>query len=502
MIQYLKRQWSKLRTGNTNWYKLSEVPGEGFLNRARTPGAVTCPEEALSLPAFWKGLRWYQSKVASLPLVTYREGQDGSRTRATTHPAFNTLLYRPNPAMTRPVYWSLVVRDLFLHGEHFSQIRWRGNGNLIGLYPIPVSAVEKVVIDEEWNKAFVVRTADGVDVLPDTDVLHLFPYSEDGIRGTGVLKYAASNLGLHKQIQESANALYVNAARPSCYITYAGRLTPDAIENLKKNFGDEYRGAKNTGKVPVISDGGTLTAYPSTNAEDAKITEALASNVGDVGRWLELSGLALGDYTAAHYANLSADNQYQFQHSLRPVLDLFEAELNTKLFGAGTGTVCEFDTDEVLRGDAQQMATVAQTYLTSGVVLRNEVRTWLNLPPIDGLDTPLQPLNQGAAGIAPNQPMAEVPTTDDTTTTEAQQPVADAGAPVADTALNGAQVASLMAIADKVASREYTLEAAIALATAAFPAMPSDLITKIMNSLANAPAPLPEGGTNVSDTNQ
>lgn len=401
-----KKTPTKTRTASP-WYPLATVP-EGFASmHPRTAGAVHSNDEALTLSPVFAALRLYQSTIASLPLVTYRKLPDGGRERATTHPAYALLHERPNPAMSRSTFFEFVVRELFLSGEAFVHVRWRGNGSPLGLYPIPAANVTEVYVDAEWNKAYVVRDQGGTEVYGDTDIIHLCRYSNDGIRGVPLVRYAAESLGLHRQVLESAGAYYTNAAKPSGYLKYPGKLDKQAIENLKTEFRDEYAGTANTGKLPIIQNGGEFETFANTNATDAQIIEALGSSVTDVARWFGVSPLLLGDLSRGTYSNLAADNVAFYQRSVRPILDKIELECNAKLFGVESANYCEFLVDAILRGDPEQQARVAQTYVQAGIITRSEVRDWLNLPPLAGLDVPLYPLNQGIS--QPDGTQAEDP---------------------------------------------------------------------------------------------
>lgn len=414
MISYIR----KLLGRSNNWYPLSRVP-EGFLSPQKNPGAITCPEAALSLSPFYAALRMYQTTLGSLPLVTYRRSPDGGRERARTHPAFKLLHDRPNPAQSRAVFFEYVAKEIFLAGNSYVLIRWAGNGSPYAFYPVPAHAVTKVWIDDEWNKAYEVQMADGKEVFDDQDMIHLFAFSDDGLQGKPLIRYAAESLGLHRQVLESANSFFANAARPSIYVRYPGKLDPQAVKNLKEGFKEEYQGTTNTGKVPVVEQGGEIAKLNDTTAEDMQVVEALGASVGDIARWFGLSPLLLGDLSRGTYSNLAADNAAFYQRSVRPLLDRIELEFNAKLFGPDADTYCEFLLDGILRGDPQQQQQIFNGYIQSGVMTRAEVREFMNLKPIPGLDTPLFPLNQGPELATEPTPTQE----SDATTADAQTAV-------------------------------------------------------------------------------
>lgn len=394
------RSWVRRRA--LNWFRLSQVP-DGYFGPPR-PGAVSTPTEALSISAFWCGVRLYQSVLGSLPLVTYRRDAGDGRTRARDLAAYNLLHERPNPAMTRAVFMEVLARALFLEREFVALVRKTGAGDLVGLYPIPCSAVVDVVLDDEWRKWFVIRERDGVEVYPDAEVIHLFLYSSDGVRGERLLDFAAESLGLHRRVIESGTAFYENAVRPSGYLKYPGKLDKDAAEVIKKWWKDEYAGGGNTGRLPVLAENGEFVRLNDITAEDARIIEALSASVDDCGRWLNLSPLQLFNLTRGTYSNLSADNQALYQRSIRPLLEKVELELNHKVFGVESDAYAEFEVEAILRGDPREQAEVANIGILNGSIARNEQRAWLNLPKRPHLDAPLVPVNMAPAGVKPDAP--------------------------------------------------------------------------------------------------
>lgn len=441
---------------------------------------VNRPEQALTLSPFFAGIKLYTSIVSSLPLVTYtREGDDG-RKRAKDNPAYEILHDQPNPAQTRAVFVEQLVRNLFLLGNAYALIQRDGEGTLLNLFPVDPSTVNEVLVDPDWNKAYVV---DGRAYGSD-EVLHFMMNSRDGIQGVPLLHYAGEALGLHKQVQESANSYYRNAVRTPFYIKNTAKLDMKTRKDIEEFFRDRYAGTVNSGKVPVLVDS-EIVAMPSTTASDQQLIEALGTSVADVGRWLNLSPIALGDYSAAHYASLSADNVYLYQRSIAPFLCPIELELNNKLFPE-EDVYCEFLVDQILRGDPKEQADTLNVYIQNGTLTRNEARAIANRDSLDGLDVPLQPVNMEPATPTEQAPTEEAPAaiapTESTT--------------VQDTALNGAQVASLLAITDKVAAKLYPAAAAVAIIKASFPALSETAINEIVTSLTSYTAPTPQEVTN------
>ncbi|QEL18537.1 phage portal protein [Limnoglobus roseus] len=391
------QQWVRRRA--IQWFPSSIFygPGQPIGIPPSGPSAVRTPDEALTLSPFWAGVRKYQSALGSLPLVTYQRDANGDRKRLESSPTYWILHDRPNPIQSRAALFEWVALQLFTEREVLLHVRLTGTGYLVGLYPIHCSKVVNVLIDDDWNRAWVVSTPEGVEVYREDEIIHLYLFSRDGIRGTRLLDYAGSSLGLHRQVQESAGAFYENAVRPSGYLKYSGTLDAAAVKQIKEHFLADYAGTGNRGKLPVTMQNGEFLPLNNTNADDAKIIEALSTSVPDIARWLGLSPLSLGDLSRGTYSNLGADRQAFYGDSLRPLLEKTELEFNAKIFGVTSSVYCEFDVNGLLRGDPQQQADVANVGIQNGTVLVNEQRAWLNLPPVDGGDVPRIPLNMGSA---------------------------------------------------------------------------------------------------------
>ncbi|MBN9524127.1 phage portal protein [bacterium] len=131
---------------------MSHVP-DGFFGPER-PGAVSTTYEALSLSPFWCGVRLYQTVLGSLPLVTYRRGEDGSNKRAEDLDAYEPLHDRPNPAMTRAVFFELLARALFLEREFVALVRKTEDGQFVGVYPGKLNPDAPEVIKKWWKEEY------------------------------------------------------------------------------------------------------------------------------------------------------------------------------------------------------------------------------------------------------------------------------------------------------------------------------------------------------------
>lgn len=95
-----------------------------------------------------------------------------------------------------------------------------------------------------------------------------------------------------------------------------------------------------------------------------------------------------------------------------------------------------------------------------------------------------------AVGKGATMPTAiEAPLSDDSAATDGTAEAAAQSGDVQATALNGAQIVALMAIADKLVGEEYPADGAKALIRGAFPLMPESLVNEIVDALDRFEAP-------------
>ncbi|MBN9520847.1 phage portal protein [bacterium] len=467
-------------------YPLDALPEDYFLKIAG--GAVPWPNEvtangALALSPFYAALRLYQRTVGSLPLVTYKDGEAG-RERDKSNPAYYLLHAKPNPAMSRAVFWEHAIRDLFLRGEFFAQIIRKGTGEggaPAMILPVPYSSVEGVrlveVADAQIGKTFelkyLVHTTGGREIVPGRNMIHVMNYPDPcSYRGLSLVSFAAQSLALHSQVQTAGTAFFTNAVRPSGYISWPGTVQPEPANELAKKVTDIHAGVANRGKTLWLSSGGKWEPFSDTTAEEAKIIEALSTSVADIARWFGCSPGDLGDTASYHYSTLDADRAAFYSRSVAPLLDKIELAVNDKLFGVGSDTYCEFLVDALLRGDPAQQSQIDTAYIQAGVYTRQEVRRWKNLPDIPGLDTPLFPLNQG-----PEQ---------------AGEDTGGDAAPVeVGPELSLEELKAVMEIVAAVEAGNMPVATAQAVVKAAFPNLPPDRLAEIFAPLLAEPTPEP-----------
>lgn len=423
-------------------------------------------------------MQLHKDGMASFPLNVYEPVTKGTMKgrRIAETPEQKLFSTKPNPLADRTTWMRGLADDYWWYGEAFVVGRYTGEDAIEDVRRIPAKHVMRIEVVDDQKIYHVRESADGRNwterVFPQANerVCHIIREPDDyGIRGVPLLAHAAETLGLHRQIMTSATSYYAKAVRPSLvYKAATGTILNDeAVANLRAGLKDTFGGAENAGEVAVIQ-GGDLDQLKDVTAEDARILEALASATNTVAMLFGLVPSDLGDQSQSKYASVAADRQDQVTRVFRCHLDTFETALNAAFFPDGDRWL-EFDTDEALRGDAASFQTYIQAGLAGGYFLRSEAREWLGVEPVEGLDTPLYPLNQGPEMAG------------DSDQADAEQP-AEEVAPV--------EAGDIMPILDKVKSGEYPPETAKTLILVANPKMAQDIVDHMVDGLIPPAAPV------------
>ena len=190
--------------------------------------------------------------------------------------------------------------------------------------------------------------------------------------------------------------------------------------------------------------------------------------------------LALMSDSNFTYATLNASRMQHALAAVKPRVDAIEARLNkllVPLFDNSGKLFLAFD-DPSPENREERRQEIVSFCGARPVITQNEGRKELGLPPVEGGDE-LNPIQPGMQGL--------LDTPDPETELEpVAEPVDTATAPAADvqsTALNGAQVASLLEIVNSITGGLIPLETGRAAIIAAFPGMSLDQVNAIVSPL-------------------
>jgi len=352
--------------------------------------------------------------VSRLPLPVYQRTSEGGRERTTDHP-YAQLLSRPNSRHDRVLFWTWTAATWDIYGETFwAKVRDPG-GRPVELIPLHPTAM-RLEDDGTWTYRSSTTEVKGI---PATDLVHFRTYNPDSMsRGLSKLEPLRETLLNEDAARRATSAFWRNGARPSVALTHPANLSKPAQERLSLQWSQLAGGADNTGKSVVLEEGMKPEILQITN-DEAQYIETRKLNREEVVAAYDMPPPAVHILDHATFSNITEQFRSVYRDTMAPILNYFEAVLETHLRGSvrpgrsepdfGDEVYAEFLLDEVLRGsfEARQEAYKAADYMTLA-----EKRAKENLPFIEGTDvilvnTASQPLDSLlAAPPTPTIPMS------------------------------------------------------------------------------------------------
>jgi HK97 family phage portal protein len=391
-------------------------------------GLRVSPETAMRVAAVFACVRVVAETVASLPLIMYRVLPNGGRERAEDHPLFSILHDQPNEWQTSYEFWELMQAHLELRGNAFARIVMGGPkgaiDSLIPLHPDRVSVFRL----PNGRLRYQVRyfyTAE-VEYYNQEDIFHLRGMSQDGLVGLSTVGIGAETIGCGLAAQEFAGRFFENDSTPSGVATHPKTLTEQAYERIKKSWREKLSGV-NQHSIQILEEGMTYANIGLTN-KDAQLLEARQFSRGDIASLFRVPPHKIGDLSRSTFSNIEQQNIEFATDCIRPRLVRLERRIQNTMIEpmqlAGD-YFCEFLMDALMRGDLKSRYEAYSVGINAGFLVRNEARARENYNPIDGLDTPLAPLNLGSPAIAPAPPAEDADPEDSTSTGGARRKSVD-----------------------------------------------------------------------------
>lgn len=348
---------------------------------------------ALGVSAVWRAVSMNASVTSSLPLKTYRQN---TRKRAVVR-----LLENPHPDMTRKELLEGLMVHLQLWGNgYFRKVR-NAAGMLTWLIPIPPSAV-KVGRVVDWSempspKIYEVNWGDRVEVLTDYEMFHVPGLGYDGITGASPVRIARQSLGVSLASEKYAARLWGSGSLMAGILQTEQRLDDVQAAALKARWKATVGGIAQSHEIAVLGAGAKFQPVQMPN-DDAQFLETRRFQVDEVARWFGVPPHMLFELSGSTSWGTGIEQQTigWVQFSLAPMwLSRIEARLTKELCPAGT--YAEFTVDGLLRGDSTARAEFYNKAVGGPYMTGNEARVKENLPPLEGLDDVLAPLNMTPA---------------------------------------------------------------------------------------------------------
>lgn len=345
--------------------------------------------------------------VAQLGLHSFlRDGDERERTRTDL---VARVLSQPNPDQTGLEMIYALVADWALNDDGYLMLMPDSkmpSGWLLRQVPSAWVKAKKATpwaIEEYWVTVPGRRS----QAVPAEYVIHFHGWNPVDTR-SGVSNLVALKDTMAEQISAARyrKQVWDSGARVGSVITRpSGTWSPEAktrfIDDLKSAFA--RRGSRAGGPI-VLEDGMTMQRI-GFSAHEEQFVEAAKLALATVAQVYFINPTMIGMLDNANYANVREFRRALYGDSLGWPIAMLQERLNAFLVPRLTtnDVFVEFNVEAKLRGSFEEQAKVVSTATGAPWQTRNEARRMFNMPPIDGGDELITPLNVLVGGQASPQ---------------------------------------------------------------------------------------------------
>lgn len=361
---------------------------------ATTAGVTITPELALRASCVFKGVKLISETVSNLPIILYRELENGGKERATDHPLWKKLRRRPNPWQTAQQWRENMVAHSVLWGGGYSRIVPGQDGYVTALVPIHPSRVTVKQLDN-LRLVYLVTRDDGTEErLVQEQVFHLTGFGMSPLIGANVVSLAREAIGLWLAMESFNARFFSGGTSQRIAVEVPATLKDDALKLAKERL-RQQTGPKNHHGILVLERGSTLKTF-GFDAKSSQMVEARDKQAVEIARWLNVPEHMFGVGEKPAYSIEQFAREFK-DYSIAPHAGRFEGAVENCLLDDDE-IFCEHLFEGLLRGSTKERFDSYNVAIMAGFMTRNEARVRENLNPLPGLDEPLTPLNMERTG--------------------------------------------------------------------------------------------------------
>jgi HK97 family phage portal protein len=375
-------------------------------------GPTINPQTALALTAVQRAVTLLSESIAQLPCRLYQAEKSklgDSRKLVTDHPAHRVISLQPNGWMTPFQVHEYKQHSMGLRGNAFALKDLDTDGSIKSIYPLHPDRVQIMVSPEDRMPYFHVLAApDGLyGVFPLRQMHHVRWIGDNVYAGLSPISVHKEALGIVAASERHTARVFGNGTRLSGVITRPqaspGIKDQAAIDKILADWKKKYAGSANAGEVALLQEGMDFKALSMSN-EDAQLIEARGYGVRDVARIYGIPPHKLGDLSEATFSNIEQQSLEFVVYTLMPWIKRHEEAMERDFLTADdreAGFYIQFDVSSLLRGDTQSRYAAYAQARQWGWLSVNDIRRMENLPPVQGGDVYLTPMNMvdGKTGL-------------------------------------------------------------------------------------------------------
>lgn len=346
--------------------------------------------------------------MAQLRRKLFERVDDTNRAYRRDHP-LDRLMRRPNPRTSRYAFNRALVEDLGVFDNALAlKVR---SGERVALLRIPPQHVEPIGANWLFPEAFRLLNLPGRPEIPADQMVHLHGYNPSEPRwGLSPIETLRQILAEDTAASEYRQQIWETGARHRGIIERpadAPSWKDTARDRFRQDFTAAFAGnGPEAGGTPILEDGMTWRDV-SFNAQELEYLGARKLTRAEVAAAYHVDPSLVGALETGNIAAADAAHTRLYQDTFGPLCNFIDEELTLQLLpdfepgeAAFDAFYLESDLDAKLAGDFATEAEATSRAVGAPWLLRNEARARRNLPPVDGGDELVTPLNVTTGGRA------------------------------------------------------------------------------------------------------
>lgn len=383
-------------------------------------GIAVTENSALGVSAVVACVSLIADMVAKLPIRLYRRDAKGP-VQVTDHPGIRLIAGMPSDLHTSFELRQLMETGKGLGGNGYARVFRDAYGDPRSLQWIEPYKVNPRLVTKANGERFVAYYVEGIkEPLTRYDIIHVRGFSKDGIVGLSPVRLLRDSIGTALAQTEAAGKLMKNGTHFPGFLTTSTVLKKDQIEDARDEFNNNYAGARNAGRVPVLNGTFDFKQTNGMSMVDAQFIESRRFELQEIARLYRVPAFMIGDSTASTTWGTGIEQQTLgfLNFCLDSHLVAWEQSLcHTLLTTAeqASGHYFQFDRDELANVALEARTSFYQTMRNIGAYSPNDVRAKLGeqaIPAEDGGDDYGRPFNASGGTPASTAKPADSPTPD------------------------------------------------------------------------------------------
>ena len=400
MIKLIK-EFSAFRSAKNATMKEAEWWRQQMFAAPSASGVTVNESNALSITAVYRCINILSETIAGLPVSVHKKTKYGFE--KVEHPLNYVLSHQANKNNTALEHTQFQVGSLNLYGNSYSQKILSNRGTVGELVPLRPELVN-LDTDSSGNLVFDYQSPGESRSFYAKDLWRVMGISRDGVQGLSPIALAKENLGISAASELSAASMYANGLRSEIAITVPAGLSDEAFERLRQDIREKHQGASNTSNPLLLEGEGAKAQVLNMSAQDAQFLESRKFSELQVAMMFGVPPHKLGILDRATFSNINEQSLSFVTDTIQPANARLETSAWRDLLTdreKKAGYVIRYDTDGLIKSDLASRMEGYQKSVGGPIQTVNEARQKEGLPPVDGGDVLLQPLNMGGSAEQP-----------------------------------------------------------------------------------------------------